>query len=105
MDLNRAKELSKTVPVPEFSLGDVVKIGQQFGIIIGIQAWEDDDPSYLTYAAQVIDPGPYEDDDGKTWDTFSAQESHIKYCVDPRVLELVFSPRSTSLVAAGLNPA
>lgn len=105
MDLGRAKELSKTVPVAEFLLGDIVEIGQQVGIIVGIEAWEDDDPTYVSYKVQTSDPGPYEDDDGKIWDTFSAQESHVNYCASSDALKLVFSPRSTSSITAGLKPA
>mgnify|MGYP001794726228 CR=1 FL=1 len=105
MDLSRAKELSKTVPVAEFSLGDIVKMGQEFGIIVKIQAWEGNNPPHIYYSVQFRDPGPVELDDGNVWDVFNGTASCTRSYLKPEELELVFSPRSDPSINAGLKPA
>ncbi|MEO0349506.1 MAG: hypothetical protein AAF282_05580 [Cyanobacteria bacterium P01_A01_bin.15] len=90
MDIQRANEVAKTVPIPQFLLGDVVKTGDGLtGIIIGAIAWDDEEPAYVSYKIQTQDPGPLEDDEGNVWDIFSTQDEYTEYCFEPQGLTLV----------------
>ncbi|MFG6105214.1 hypothetical protein U2F10_23355 [Leptothoe sp. EHU-05/26/07-4] len=95
MDFQRLQELQKTVPTSEFYLGDIVQTEQGLGLVVGLSAWEDNSPTYVSYKVQLSDAGPYEDDDGVIWDSFSAQDSHVEYFYKTQSLTLIHSSQSS----------
>ncbi|ESA38094.1 hypothetical protein N836_34010 [Leptolyngbya sp. Heron Island J] len=89
MNIERANILAKTVPTPDFLLGDVVRTNQGIGIVIGICAWDDNEPVYVGYKVQINDPGPVVDETGDVWDTFNTQEDCVDYFYKSEELSLI----------------
>ena len=68
--LKRLQQLSKTVPPPKYQLGEIVllnpvefdtfKPGTQ-GLILAVNALNDDEQPYITYDVQIEDYPPSED--------------------------------------------
>ncbi|MEL6229586.1 MAG: hypothetical protein AAFR24_06715 [Cyanobacteria bacterium J06627_3] len=73
----RLKFIASTVPKAKFSLGDIVSTPKFPGVIIAINAYNDDDPPYISYTVQNQE---YEDfvDDDYDWKGFEYQGECIE---------------------------
>ena len=69
MDLKRLRYLASTIPQPLYEVGQVVKLSPRddefedgvMGLILAINAYNDDEKPYFCYNVQIEDTPPSED--------------------------------------------